>query len=181
MKTGAQPSPLARRDPGRAGSFLARLLRAGLLCATIDGIWAVVLTLYYQRTVLQLFQGIAATVFGAEMFNGGVPSALVGLALHVGVAFAWSAVFLAFAESSPWLRRVLATRSGVAAVAAVYGPLIWIVMSTVVIPLLPHRPAAVSPRWFVQLVGHFVFVGLPIAGSIGRDESRQDAGPVTDL
>lgn len=33
-------------------------------CGVIDGFWAVVLTLVYGRTILGLFQGIAATAFG---------------------------------------------------------------------------------------------------------------------
>jgi hypothetical protein len=38
-------------------------------------------------------------------------------------------------------------------------------MSLVVIPTLTHRPPALSFRWWVQFVGHFPFVGLPIVAS----------------
>lgn len=153
-------------------SRAAQLVRAGLVCGVIDGLWAVVLTLVYGRTILGLFQGIAATAFGPGMFEGGAPSALLGLAMHFAVAFTWSAVFLAQVASSPWLRRVLATRAGVLAVAAVYGPVIWIVMSAAVIPLLTGQPVAITYRWWIQLAGHVVFVGLPIVGSIAWDERR---------
>jgi hypothetical protein len=70
---------------------------------------------------------------------------------------------------------VLATWRGALAVAAVYGPLIWIVMSALVIPLQTGRPLTLTYRWWIQLAGHVVFVGLPIVASIGRDERR--AGP----
>jgi uncharacterized membrane protein YagU involved in acid resistance len=53
------------------------------------------------------------------------------------------------------------------AVAAVYGPVIWLVMSLVVIPMLTHRPPAINIRWWVQLVGHVPFVALPIVTLIG--------------
>jgi hypothetical protein len=88
------------------------------------------------------------------------------------VAFTWSAAFLALVASVPWLRRVLATRAGVLGIAAVYGPLIWIVMSAGVIPLLTGQPVAITYRWWIQLAGHVVFVGLPIVGSIAWDERR---------
>jgi len=39
------------------------------------------------------------------------------------------------------------------------------VMSLVVIPLLVHHAPTFSIRWWIQLVGHFPFVGLPIVAS----------------
>jgi uncharacterized membrane protein YagU involved in acid resistance len=51
--------------------------------------------------------------------------------------------------------------------AALYGPLVWMTMSLVVIPLLVHRPPAITTRWWIQLFGHIPFVGLPIASAIG--------------
>lgn len=166
-----QPAQTRPRRPGAQRA--AQLVRAGLHCGVIDGLWAVVLTLVYGRTILGLFQGIASTAFGPGMVEGGVPSALLGLGLHFAVAFGWSAVFLALVAGLPWLRRVLASWTGVLAVAAVYGPVIWIVMSAGVIPLLTGRPLAVTYRWWIQLAGHVVFVGLPIVGSIARDERRR--------
>ena len=53
------------------------------------------------------------------------------------------------------------------AVAAVYGPIIWMVMSLVIIPLSTHRPPAINIRWWVQFFGHIPFVSLPIVALIG--------------
>jgi hypothetical protein len=39
------------------------------------------------------------------------------------------------------------------------------VMFLGVIPLLVHRPPTIGVRWWVQLIGHFPFVGVPIAGA----------------
>jgi hypothetical protein len=102
------------------------------------------------------------------MFNGGVPTAALGLLMHFGVAFAWSALFLLLVMRLPSLRAILDSPHGPLTIAAVYGPIIWIVMSVVVIPLLVHRPVAIDIRWWIQLAGHIVFVGLPITWSIGR-------------
>jgi uncharacterized membrane protein YagU involved in acid resistance len=94
--------------------------------------------------------------------------AAIGVLMHVGVAFGWSAVFLLLVLSSSWLRRVLAEPFGVITVAAVYGPLIWLVMSLAIIPLFTHRRPAINMRWWVRLVGHIPFVALPIVAMIGR-------------
>jgi hypothetical protein len=150
------------RDP------LPRLLQAGLLTGVVDGLFATVQSLLQGSTVTRLWQGVASVLLGKAAFDGGTTTALIGILMHFGVAFAWSAVFLLLASRSAGIRRVLASPNGVLKVAAVYGPLIWMVMSLVVIPLLVHRPPSVPPRWWVQLIGHFPFVGLPIVWSIGR-------------
>jgi len=42
-----------------------------------------------------------------------------------------------------------------------------------VIPLLSHRPPAVTFRWWVQLVGHAPFVGAPIVWAVRAFEFPQ--------
>ncbi|MFL5606204.1 MAG: hypothetical protein ACJ8AD_07155 [Gemmatimonadaceae bacterium] len=158
-------TPLQR--PRRSAG--SRLVATGLLIGVVDGLWAVVLTLAYGRSLTRLWQGIAATAFGERMFDGGAPAVLLGVLMHFGVAFAWSAAFLLLVTRSAWLRRVLDSPHGMLKVAAVYGPMIWIVMSAVVIPLLTGRPlAALTGRWWIQLAGHVVFVGVPIVWSTWR-------------
>lgn len=141
---------------------------AGLLTGVTDGLFSSVLSVFfYGSTVARLWQGVASVLLGKEALDGGIRTALIGVLMHFGVAFGWSAVFLLLAMKSAWIRRVLSSRYGVAKVAAVYGPFIWLVMSLVVIPVLLHRPPNVNFRWWVQLIGHFPFVGLPIVASIG--------------
>lgn len=149
---------------------LSRLIRAGLVTAISDGLFSSILaTVFYHSSVTRLFQGVASTLLGQKAFEGGTPTALLGVVMHFGVAFGWSAVFLFLALRLPWIRELLATRYGVVKVASFYGPFIWIVMSLMVIPLLLHRPPAINVRWWVQLIGHFPFVGIPIVASIGSD------------
>jgi len=140
-----------------------RLVRAGLTTAVSDGLFSSVLSVaFYHSTVTRLFQGVASTLLGPAAFTGGAGTAAVGILMHIGVAFGWSAVFIYFVMRSTWVRAFVASRYGTFKVAAVYGPAIWLVMSLVVIPLLLHRPPRISTRWWVQLVGHFPFVGIPI-------------------
>ena len=146
-----------------------RLVRAGLLTAITDGLFSSVLAVaFYRSSVQRLFQGVASTLLGADALNGGWPTALVGMFMHVGVAFGWSAVFLLLVMRIGRVRETLASRYGVVKVAAVYGPFVWMVMSLVVIPILAHRPPAITVRWWIQWLGHIVFVGVPIVAASGK-------------
>ena len=142
------------------------LVRAGLTTALVDGLFSSVLSVIYGSTPVRLFQGVAATLIGTTALTGGTRTALVGVLMHVTVAFTWSAVFLFVALRASWVRRLMASRYGVLKVAALYGPMIWIVMSWVVIPVLMRRPPRITLRWWIQLLGHFPFVGVPIVASV---------------
>jgi hypothetical protein len=149
-------------------SRIQRLIRAGLLTGVIDGAFSSVLVAFvYGSTVLRLWQRVASTLIGQGAFDGGARTAAIGLLMHFGVAFGWSAVFLVLYEGSATVRRATSSMRGIIAAAAVYGPLIWIAMSLVILPLL-GAPAVINARWLVQLVGHFPFVGLPIVWAISQ-------------
>ena len=96
---------------------------------------------------------------------------------HFGVAFFWSAVFLFLFLRSAYLRRIVQTPAGTFLVASIVGPAIWLLMSLVVVPSLVHRAPTINIRWWIQLVGHVFFVGLPIVASIasGRREPTREA------
>lgn len=167
MSATVQPDRVVDRD------VLARLVRAGLLTGVVDGLFSSILSVAaYQSTVSRLFQGVASVLLGAEALSGGTRTAAIGVLMHFGVAFGWSAVFLFLVVRSAWVRSILASPYGVAKVALLYGPSVWMVMSLVVIPLLTHRPPTIGVRWWIQLVGHAPFVGLPIVAS-----SRRGATP----
>lgn len=150
-----------------------RLVRAWLATGVTDAIFSSVLvTVFYHSTVTPLWQGVASVPLGKEALNGGTTTALIGLLIHFGVAFAWTAVFLFLVLRLSWIRGLLASRYGVVKVAALYGPFIWLVMSLAVIPLLAHRPPTINFRWWVQLLGHIPFVAIPIVALIGKEPAR---------
>ena len=153
---------------------LSRLVRAWLLTAVVDGLFASALSvLAYDTPVARLWQRVASTLLGPTAYDGGTRTVLIGLAMHVGVAFGWSAVFLALYLKSARLRRQLGSINGIIKVAFVYGPMIWLVMALAVIPLLVHRPPQINVRWWVQLFAHIPFVAIPIVGSIARPMTRE--------
>jgi uncharacterized membrane protein YagU involved in acid resistance len=144
-----------------------RVIRAGVLLAVVDGAFSGILSaFFYNSTVTRLFQGVASTLLGKGALDGGTQTAVIGVLMHIGVAFGWSAVFLLIAMRSESLQRVIETPTGVVIAAAIYGPCIWLVMSLIVIPLLRHTPITFSFRWWVQFFGHIPFVGIPIVSQI---------------
>lgn len=149
-------------------SALSRFLLAGLVTAIVDGLFSSVLSVaFYGSTATRLFQGVASAVLGKGALEGGTRTALIGVLMHIGVAFAWSAVFLVLYENSSLVRR-----AGVIPTAAIYGPFVWMVMSLIVIPLLVHRPPSITIRWWIQFFGHMLFVGFPIVSIISRGGRR---------
>jgi hypothetical protein len=165
--------PRAEQAGPDSRATLSRIVRAGLLTGVTDGLFSSVLSVaFYHSTVTRLFQGVASTLLGTSAFDGGLKTAALGVLMHFGVALGWSAVFLVLLERSPWIRRLLESPHGVLKVASLYGPFIWLVMSLAVIPLLLHRPPAITGRWWIQLIGHIPFVALPIVWAIGKSPTR---------
>jgi hypothetical protein len=78
-------------------------------------------------------------------------------------------VLLLFLRRGEWLRRASPLLVG-----AIAGPLIWCAMSLAVIPLLTRQPPAVTWRWWLQLAGHALFVGQPMAWSLKSGLDRSD-------
>jgi hypothetical protein len=88
---------------------MKRIVVAGVLTGVIDGLFSSVLSaVFYGSTVTRLFQGVAATLLGPNAVDGGVRTALIGVAMHFGVALGWSAVFAFLVSQFEWLRRTLA-------------------------------------------------------------------------
>lgn len=156
---------------------LSRLVRAGLITGVIDGLFSSALSAFaYGSTVTRLWQGVAATLLGPEALNGGTSTAVIGLLMHFGVAFGWSAVFLFLVTRSAWIRGLVTSHYGAIKTASLYGPLVWMVMSLAVIPFLTGRPPAINYRWWVQFFGHIPFVALPIVLSIGAPREPRVSG-----
>ena len=148
---------------------LKRWLQAGLVTAVIDFAFSSILVkFFYGSTVTRLWQGVASVPLGAEALNGGWRMALVGVAFHICVAFAWTTVFLAVLMLIPAIDRIAHARFGLITLAAIYGPLIWMAMSFLVIPSMTHRPPTINYRWWVQFFGHIPAVALPIVATLTR-------------
>jgi hypothetical protein len=140
-----------------------------LVTAAWDFVCASALAVFaYGSTLARLWQGVAATVLGPAALEMGARGVAAGLALHLAVAFTWSALFVVTCLASPALRRLLRRPAGALAVAVAYGPLIWLVMSLGVIPLATGRAPSFGLRWWVQVFAHVPFVTLPLVFTARR-------------
>lgn len=160
-----------RRDRGIA----ALVARPALTVAVLDAVWATTLwsIILRRATPGQVWQGVAAALLGPSAREGGTATVVLGLVMHVCVATTWTAIYLVAVRSWPAFRAAAARRALATGVA--YGALVWSVMDLVVIPFTHARvqPPAAWLFW-VNLVGHMIVVGPPIAWWM-RAEARREA------
>jgi hypothetical protein len=111
---------------------------------------------------IRIPQSIASGLLGANAFQGGWPTALLGIALHFLIACTAAAIYAAsrkirFLTAQPVLAGLL------------YGAAIYLFMNYVVVPLSAARSAPFSLLIFVTGALAILFlVGLPISLIISR-------------
>jgi len=154
--------PLATTDR----AFATRVLRAGLTVGVLDAIAATTFATLVRGTFAPgaVWRGVARALLGDAAVNGGVPVALFGLAMHFGVALGWATVYgLAYRRLAA-LHAATRTAIGASLTGAIYGGLVWSMMSLVVVPLtLAPRGTPFTRNWFLMLGIHMLVVGQPIA------------------
>lgn len=144
--------------------FLSMLVKSGLLVGMSDFLFASATGVLIKpyATPFRVFRGVASVLFGRQALNGGTSVALIGILMHFFTAFFWSLVFILILRASRAVREAIQTTSGAVVVAITYGPAIWLFMSLVFIPLMVHRPPVIGLKWWVQLIGHSIFVAAPM-------------------
>ena len=134
---------------------------------------------------LRIFQGVAAGVLGRPMaVEGGVPTFLLGIALHFVVATCIATVYYLATLVLPILIRHPVV-SGL-----IYGVIAYFGMKYVVLPLSAIGQRGALPRLpilLTEIIGHALLVGLPIAlvarrstkasGSDSRKLASAEASP----
>ena len=155
-------------------TFLSDVVRTGLVVAVSDGLFASATGMFIApyATPFRVFRGVASVVFGRAVLNGGVPWALVGIAMHICVAMFWSGVFILALRNSALIRDAIQSWPTAILVAAIYGPFIYLVMTMIVIPAFLHRPPTIGTKWWVQLIGHAPFVVMPMI-LMNRNRARE--------
>ena len=140
---------------GRTGFLLLGAISVGALDI------AEVILFYFYRGVAptRVLQGVAAGLLGRASFEGGMRTAMIGLALHFFIAFVVVLVYHLAARRWPLLVR----RPVI--IGALYGLAVYLVMTYVVVA----NSAAASrrtPPWAVTanlLFAHIACVGIPTA------------------
>ena len=145
-------------------TFVSDWIATGLVAALSDGLFASATGLLIPPTAtpFRVFRGVASVAFGPGVINGGVRWALAGICMHICVALFWSGLFVAALYTFPRMRSMIGTWQGALAIAIPYGLSIWLFMSLVFIPSMLHRAPTITPKWWVQLIGHIPFVVGPM-------------------
>lgn len=144
------------RSPLTVGqAILAGTVVAGVLDAT-DGVVAYGLLLGLNP--IQVLQFIASGALGASAFTGGIPTALAGMLFHFFIAVVVTAIYVLASRAIPVLK------SQAIVFGLIYGAAINLTMTYLILPLTALAPSAFSlPLFLNGLIGHALFVGLPIA------------------
>ncbi len=146
-------------------------LLAGILDAA-DGVVAYYLA--YGLNPIQVLQYIASGFYGASAFQKGLYGAFVGLVAHFFIAFVVAAIYVGASRVLPVLARQAA------AWGLAYGAAVFLVMNFVVLPQTAVVKSAFSLSLFLNgIIGHSLFVGLPIALAARR--TRTDSRFVAQL
>jgi hypothetical protein len=151
----AAPAPSGSR-PARALRFI---LLAGVVAASCDITYAIVYSAWRGVAPMRLLQSVASGLLGRPAFDGGVPTAALGLVLHYAICIVAAGVYWAAARRLAWLT-ARAVPAGLLFGLAVYGFMNYVVLPLSAFPFTPH-PAALTV--VTGLLVHLFGVGLPIA------------------
>ena len=138
----------------------ARLvILAGIVGATCDITYAILYYGWRGISAERILQTVASGLLGKPSYDGGWPTAALGLACHYAIVIVAAAVFYAVARRWAWLRREPVT-AGLAFGLAVYGFMNFIVLPLSAYPF-PLRFQLLTTA--TGLLVHMFGVGLPIA------------------
>ncbi len=140
-------------------SVLNSILLGGLIGGTCDITYAVGFSAWRGVAPMRILQSVASGLLGKPAFEGGVPTAALGLGLHYVIALIWAAIYVLAS------RRLNVLRERAAVCGVIYGALIFATMNLVVLPLsaLPGKPSTVPIVVITGLIVHMFGLGLPIA------------------
>ncbi len=131
----------------------------GLTAGVLDIADAFVVAWLNGGTALRVLHAIASGLLGRAAYDGGAPTAALGLFLHFFIATSAATAFYLGSLKLPFLlRRPLLW-------GPVFGLCVWAVMYQIVLPMTFGRPFTMPPlpNLLNQLGIHALGVGLPIA------------------
>jgi len=148
----------------------------GSIAGVLDILFAVSFGAFNGVSPIRVLQSVASGALGAAAFTGGVPTAVLGLLMHMALSLVWASVFLVVASRWPVMMRrpVLA--------GVVFGVVVFVVMRLLVLPLsaFPY-PVSFKPLATVlDLLSHTLLFGVPIAWAV-RKASVGAPAVVTDV
>jgi len=145
------------------------IILAWLVAGTLDISYAIITwgPVFGKITAAQLLQGIASTLMGKDAFTGGIPIALVGLAMHYGISLAWTTIYFFIFPYIPLLSRN-AFLSGI-----LYGIFVWAMMTILIVPLVTGHAWSYNTVSLLKSIAPMILLfGPAIAFIIGKHYAR---------
>ncbi|MEP6975415.1 MAG: hypothetical protein ABI897_08155 [Spartobacteria bacterium] len=140
------------------------ILIGGAIAGILDITYAIGFSAWRGVAPLRLLQSVASGLLGAPAFEGGLPTAALGLFLHFCIALLWATIFYFASKATNF-----PARHPVVA-GLFFGMIIFAVMNLVVLPLSAF-PRKVSFQLVVLVTGilvHMFCIGLPISLAVRR-------------
>jgi hypothetical protein len=142
----------------RTHGALAAIFWGGLICGALDITAAFIVYGAFGARPIPILQGIAAGVLGARSFDGGLPTAALGLFFQFFIAFSVATVYYAASRVLPFL----VSHSLIC--GALYGIAVYFFMNRIVVPLSAAHKFPFSLRgMLIGVTIHIFCVGLPVA------------------
>jgi uncharacterized membrane protein YagU involved in acid resistance len=147
----------------RESGIVPAVFWGGLTSGVLDLLYATASVVMRGYPAIILPQAIATGLLGVKSFKGGVPTAILGVALEFLITFVATAVYYAASRKLTFLIRH-AVRWGL-----LYGVAIYFFMNLIVVPLsaAPKFDHTLASRVSDFLV-HLFFIGLPMALAVRR-------------
>lgn len=138
------------------------ILRGGLVAGTLDAADAVIAYGILGMNPVQVLQYVASGLLGSAAFAGntgsGLANAGLGAVLHYSIAFVVAALYYSAFLKVPVLKRKPVL------LGLIYGASVFLFMNYLVLPLSAVAKSPFSWGLFLNgIIGHALFVGLPIA------------------
>lgn len=144
-------------------TWRAILYGAGVVGA-IDFAYATIFLVAKGRPWTRPWHAVASAILGPDSFNGGYPTALLGIVLHFTVATCIVSVYMIISRWLPIMRqKTLVCGLG-------FGMIAFFVMNLVVIPLtrIGYQPLVWTPFAIGGLLVHTLLIGPTAAYFAGR-------------
>jgi hypothetical protein len=140
-------------------SALRVAIAAGIAAAAIEMVFVLPIQDFLGASPVVVFQSIASGALGKAAFHEGLAAAGLGLGIHLFISLVAAGVYVLGAQRWPALLR----RAAVCGM--VYGVLVYVIMTFVVVPLsaIGFRPPRSLILMLTSLAVHVFAFGLPIS------------------
>jgi len=144
------------------------ILYGGLAVGVIDILKPILFSTFKGGSAVRVLQSVASGAMGREAYQGGLPTALLGLGFHFFIAFSVFATYFAVSRKL----RPLVTHALI--LGPLYGIAVYFFMQFVVFPLSAIGPVKHPPAvLFDGILTHILCVGLPTGLVIDETARRR--------